>query len=220
MVITAAVGIFAVTAAAVLILILRGPAGLSPRDGAAVSSLPGDRPSSMASGVPGNSALAAENDYGSEAFRYSLKHPFGSNNEGLELTIEQLEENITDLEEKYQAYLKGCKSEYLKEQATGLYDEEKQRLQDLITIKKRTPEQQKEIHEGAFYHFYQRCKDEYIDHPERYGWSSEEGKKRMNVVDRAKRYYEEGVITIEQACQAVGLTSPSLPYDDTFSLPD
>lgn len=42
----------------------------------------------------------------------------------------------------------------------------------------------------------------------------------MDVAERAKKYYEEGVITIEQACQAIGLSGPSLSYDPDFVLPE
>ena len=87
------------------------------------------------------------------------------------------------------------------------------------TVKTRTPDQEQELHETAFYHMY----DEIVsncENLEKSGWTSEYAREKLDVANRAKKYYENGTITIAQACQAIELASPTLPYDPTFSLPD
>lgn len=116
-------------------------------------------------------------------------------------------------------YIKSCDSEELKTLAKNAYDWNIKSLESIKQIKAADPEDLKKSHEIAFYESYnniiKRCSN-----PEENGLRPEHAKEMKDTAERAKKYYEEGVITIEQACQAIELGSPSLPYDPTFSLPD
>ena len=213
-------------ASAAAVFILNGATDSSDgKEGAgnpAASVIPNDQMSSMVSAILEDVSFDPNFSYGPEDpvyFGYDQKYPFGTYEEGMALTVEQLEEDIAYLQEQYLAYLKTCKSEYLKEQAQMMYDSGIRRLEYMINLRRQTPEQSKKLDEKAFYVWYERCKERNAD-PERHGKSPEETQRMLEIAERAKRYYEEGVITIEQACQAVGLTSANLPYDPTFSLPD
>ena len=87
-------------------------------------------------------------------FGYSPKYPCSTLEEGKALSLEQLDENIADLQAKYLDYLKSCQSEELKDQAQNLYAQKLEWFRYVKTVKTRTPDQEQELHETAFYHMY------------------------------------------------------------------
>lgn len=213
---------------AVLLLILFLRPGSSPQgeelesDKPSASILSDEEVSAMASDVLAGTSFDPAFSYGYTDpvyFGYSPKYPCSTLEEGKALSLEQLDENIADLQAKYLDYLKSCQSEELKDQAQNLYAQKLEWFRYVKTVKTRTPDQEQELHETAFYHMY----DEIVsncENLEKSGWTSEYAREKLDVANRAKKYYENGTITIAQACQAIELASPTLPYDPTFSLPD
>jgi hypothetical protein len=152
-------------------------------------------------------------------FGFELKYPCWSQEEGMALSIEQLDENIADLQAQYLEYLKTCKAEKFRADAQQAYDDTVRMIETIKSIKTRTPDQLKESKEIAFYETYNTRVSE-CENPEKFGWSSEYAAQMLDIAERAKRYYEDGTITIDQACQALGIGGGTLSYDPTFSLPE
>ena len=209
---------FVLFAAVITVLILTQPESGAGKTGTS-ASVPAVSDAASAGAVEPSEAVTDPMGEDAGQFIIAYKYPFHSYQEALALTDEQLNENIADLEKQYNQYLETCRSEELKSIAAQRYEQAVKQLQNYIKIKNRTPEDQRQVHEQAFYAHYNALAEK-CGNPERYGLRAEDIQERMHIAERAKRYYEEGVITIEQACQAVGLTSANLPYDPTFSLPD
>ena len=209
-----------------MVILLRSKAnpqsGTAESGGTTVSILSEEEVSAMASDILAETSFDPTFSYGDSDpvyFGFSYPHPCSTLEEGEALSLEQIDENIVDLQTKYLEYLKTCPSEELKNMAQTTYDAGMKWLRYVRNVKTRTSDQEQELHETAFYKMY----DEIVsacENPEKRGWSPEYAQEQLDIAERAKKYYEDGTITIDQACQAIGLGSPSLSYDSTFSLPE
>lgn len=134
------------------------------------------------------------------------------------LTVEEIDENISNFQNDYLNFLKICKTKGALEHVQKYCGSILNRLQNLKSAKTMTQSEKNNINELAFYTTYNHIvselsglSDEQLDNAQ---------KERLDIAERAKKYYEDGTITIDQACQALMISGPVTTYDETFSLPE
>ena len=89
---------------------------------------------------------------------------------------------------------------------------------ELNTIKKQMAlpvEVRTKEKENRFYTSYNEINEGYQKSP-----NSEVQQQYYKAAEKAKKLYEKGEITIDQACQAIGVYAPHFAYDPDFTLPE
>ena len=144
--------------------------------------------------------------------------PFETRKDIDALSVEEIDESIAHLQAEYLYFIENCKYQYFKEWAEQIYNFQIEMLYLARDLKTITPERRNARNEQTFYNVYQLIVDECTNS----GTTtvSPNDASRLDVAERAKKYYENGTITIDQACQALGIADSYINYDENFVLPE
>lgn len=189
-----------------------------------VSIIPPDTMPEVVSDILGNVSYDPTYTWADDDPVYFVPNTKCSIDDLSKYSVKELEEDIALLQRNYLEYLKNCKSESLERIATSKYDYVFKLLfkarDNLLYPKTKTEIDENKV--ATFNSFYDGIKT---------GWEEvkakgeddplyEFKKENFETAERAKKYFEEGKITIDQAFQAIGVAGETITWDATFSLPD